>query len=196
MPALTDEDLALRIQNGTPESADALARLVERHHGRLLGFLYRMTGGDRLLAEDLVQEAFLRMLRAVERYQYPRPFKSWLYAIATNLARDHFKRADTRRTDAVQDDALDRFADERQRSNPESSALAHDEAQRVAAALAVLPEPQRAAVILRYYQELSLDEIAGALDIPVGTVKSRLSIGLKRLRAALEMEEEERRGNE
>lgn len=185
MPKPTDEDLALRIKNGTPKSAGALTLLVERHHSPLLGYLYRMTNGNRPLAEDLVQETFLRVLRAIDRYQYPRPFKAWLYAIATNLARDHFKRADTRRTDTVPDERLQRFAGEH---NPEHRILAEDESRRVIDALTGLPEHQRAALILRYYQELPLAEIANILDIPVGTVKSRLSIGLKRLRATLEEE--------
>jgi RNA polymerase sigma-70 factor (ECF subfamily) len=177
----TDEDLALRIKRG---DTDALSTLVERHHGPLVGFLYRMSGGDRALAEDLVQEAFLRVLRAIARYEYPRPFKSWLYAIAANLARDHFKRADTRRTEAVPDEALGQVADEA--ASPEGRVIAGDEAEHVAAAVAALPDHQRAAVILRYYQGLSLAEIADMLDVPVGTIKSRLSLGLRRLRARLE----------
>ncbi len=70
----------------------ALAALVTRHHSPLLGYLSRLTGGDRPLAEDLVQETFLRVLRQ-GICQPDRPFKPWLYAIATNLARDHFKSA-------------------------------------------------------------------------------------------------------
>src|SRR5262245_62586758 len=89
----TDEELALDIQRGHAES---LLCLVERHHEPLFGFLYRMTGGDRTLAEDLAQDVFVRMLSAIGQYQHPRPFKPWLYAIATNLARDHYKRAEMR----------------------------------------------------------------------------------------------------
>src|SRR5215510_8147671 len=70
----------------------AFATLVTRHHAPLLGYLYRLTGGDRPLAEDLVQETFLRVLRQ-RTCQAGHPFKPWLYAIATNLARDHFKSA-------------------------------------------------------------------------------------------------------
>jgi RNA polymerase sigma-70 factor, ECF subfamily len=177
----TDEDLALRIKRG---DTDALSTLVERHHSPLVGFLYRMTGGDRALAEDLVQEAFLRVLRAIARYEYTRPFKPWLYAIAANLSRDHFKRAETRRTEAVPDEAMGQVADED--ASPEGRVIAGDEAEHVAAAVAALPDHQRAAVILRYYQGLSLAEIADTLGVPVGTVKSRLSLGLRRLRARLE----------
>lgn len=174
-----DEQLALRIQRGERE---ALAQLVERHHSRLIGFLYRMTGGDRALAEDLAQESFLRVLRSIAQYRHPHPFKPWLYAIATNIARDHYKSAASRRTQNEFPDELPASSE----SEPEDALLDLDEGQRVAAAMLQLPDHQREVVILRYYQELSLAEISDALAIPVGTVKSRLSIGLGRLKALLE----------
>ncbi len=174
-PALsTDEQLALRVQQG---SRHDLTTLVERHHSDLLGFLYRQTGGDRALAEDLAQEAFLRVVRAIGQYSYPRPFKSWLYAIALNVARDHFKRAETRHTDSMPNDFDAPAADA-----PDDDLLTTEEARQVAALVAALPTHQREAVLLRYYQDFSLAEIAAALDVPVGTVKSRLSLGLERLR--------------
>ncbi|MFN8374721.1 MAG: RNA polymerase sigma factor [Anaerolineae bacterium] len=174
----TDEEYALGVQKG---QLSDLTALVERHHHSLVGFLYRMTGGDRALAEDLVQETFLRVMHAIQHYQYPRPFKPWLYAIATNIARDTFKRAENRRAADMPDDEH-LVSDER----PEEALVEGDEERIVAQALARLPEHQREVVILRYYQELSLAEIAEALDIPVGTVKSRLSIGLDRLRQMLD----------
>jgi RNA polymerase sigma-70 factor (ECF subfamily) len=176
----TDEDLALGVQRG---NADDLAVLVERHHSPLLGYLYRMTGGDRSLAEDLVQEAFLRVLRSIGQYRHPRPFKPWLYAIATNLARDHYKRAETRHAaDAQLDIEVIRGPDAR----PEDRLVADQEAQQVAAAVMALPAHQRETVVLRYYQLLSLSEIAETLGVPLGTVKSRLHLGLRRLRERLE----------
>jgi RNA polymerase sigma-70 factor (ECF subfamily) len=75
----------------------ALAALVTRHHDPLLGYLYHFVGGDRQLAEDLVQETLLHVLRQ-RTYQAGRPFKPWLYMIATNLARDSFKSAAVRRS--------------------------------------------------------------------------------------------------
>jgi RNA polymerase sigma-70 factor (ECF subfamily) len=174
-----DADLALGIQRGNQND---LIALVERHHSPLLGFLYRMTGGDRALAEDMAQEAFLRVLRSIRHYQYPRPFKPWLYQIAVNLARDHFKRADTRYPKIDSDDVQ---LEGEWSDNPESVFLVDAQAQQIVMALRCLPPHQREAIVLRYYQELSLAEIAAALDIPVGTVKSRLSLGLSRLREML-----------
>lgn len=170
----SDEDLARGIQRGN--TAD-LAWLVERHHSLLLGFLYRMTGGDRALAEDLAQEAFIRVLRSIGQYQHPRPFKPWLYRIATNLARDYYKQAEMRHTISMPERSPDTTTEA-----PEAALLLDNEAGQVAAAIGCLPDHQRETIILRYYQDLSLAEIADVLGVPVGTVKSRLSLGLKQLR--------------
>lgn len=180
----TDEALALGIQRG--DKAD-LSELVNRHHSMLVGYLYRMTSGDRTLAEDLAQETFLKVLRGIQHYQYPRPFKPWLYAMATNLARDHYKRAETHRTLPFLDALAQELSND---ERPESALILDDETREVIAALALLPDTHREAVVLRYYQGLSHAEIADALNIPVGTVKSRLSNGLARLREKLLREQE------
>ncbi len=174
----TDENLLLAIQRG---ERSAVAPLVERHHSPLIGYLYRMTGGDRALAEDLAQETFLRLINTVQQYSYPRPVKPYLYQIATNLARDHFKSAGVR------------YAAPLTETHPsdewlEQSVLTGLAAQDAAIALSELPPVQRETVLLRYFQDLSLNEIAEMLGIPVGTVKSRLSLGLKRLRERLSTE--------
>jgi RNA polymerase sigma-70 factor, ECF subfamily len=177
---LPDEDLALGIQQG---NVGDLSGLVERHHSPLLGFLYRMTGGDRALAEDLVQETFLRLLRSIRQYQYPRPFKPWLYMIATNITRDHYKRAEMRHSVSMPEDGTEIFGQHSEYL--EDVVMFDDETRQVAIAMKRLPDHQREAVILRYFQELSLIEIAEILEVPVGTVKSRLSLGLGRLREML-----------
>ena len=179
-PLPTDEQLAHQIQQG---EAQALTALVERHHGALLGYLYRLTGGHRPLAEDLTQETFLRVLRRIVQYQYPRPFKPWLYAIATNLARDHYKQAEQRYATAALD--LAELLPDHHAPAPGETFTKQLEAQQVVKALSTLPPPQRETIVLRYYQDLTLEDIAATLHIPVGTVKSRLSLGLKRLKTML-----------
>jgi RNA polymerase sigma-70 factor, ECF subfamily len=162
----------------------ALATLVARHHAPLLSYLCRLVGGNRPLAEDLAQETLLRMLRQ-GTCPADRPFKPWLYTIATNLARDHFKSAAVRlrgRTDE-EDAGLRQLPDGT--PGPEERALAQEQGSEVRAALAQLSEDHRVVVVLRFYQGFSLQEIAEMLQIPVGTVKSRLSIALHRLRAVL-----------
>ncbi|MBI1259148.1 MAG: sigma-70 family RNA polymerase sigma factor [Chloroflexi bacterium] len=170
----TDEQLAQQLQQG---DRGALNALVERHYDSLLGYLYRLTRGDRSLAQDLAQETFLRALRGISSYTFPRPFKPWLYAIATNLARNHYTSADQRRTDNAVEDA-EYGADDA----PDAALLERAEAQAVIAALDSLPSAQREVIVLYFYQSLSLQAIADTLDIPLGTVKSRLSIGVGRLR--------------
>jgi RNA polymerase sigma-70 factor (ECF subfamily) len=178
MPSLlSDEQLARGVQAGR---ADDLALLVERHHGPLLGFLYRLTGGDRPLAEDLAQESFLRLLRGIHQFEPARPFKPWLYAIAVNAARDHFKSADARCTESLADDF-----DAPDPSTPLETTLDAEAWRQVADAVRALPLHQREVVVLRYADDLPLSQIAEVLNIPVGTVKSRLSLALGRLRARL-----------
>lgn len=162
----------------------ALIALVTRHHSPLLGYLSRLTGGDRPLAEDLVQETFLRVLRQ-GICQPDRPFKPWLYAIATNLARDHFKSAAMRmhRQGNDAEEALQHLYDTT--PGPEECVLAAEQGGEIMAALAQLGEEYRVVLLLRYYQGLSLSEIAETLGVPLGTVKSRLSVGTHRLRALL-----------
>ena len=179
-----DEELAHRVQAGDRQ---ALAELVDRHHNALIGYLYRLTAhrgayGDRALAEDLCQETFLRAIRSITQYRYPKPFKPWLYAIATNLGRDYYKRAESRYTRSMEAGEEAVIAG----SEAAEEKLEQEQvAKQVASAVLSLPEGQRLAIILRYYQDMSLAEISQTLDIPLGTVKSRLSLALRRLRQTL-----------
>lgn len=181
MEWISDEQLIATVMAGNQE---ALATLVTRYHSALLGYLCRLVGGDRPLAEDLVQETFLRVLR--QRTRHPgRPFKPWLYTIATNLARDYFKSAAVRQRwqEGNDEETLRQLSDST--PGPEACALAAEQGSEVAAALAQLGEEYRTVLLLRFYQGLSLNEIAEALQIPLGTVKWRLSMGVHRLRAIL-----------
>ena len=180
--AASDEQLAQGLQQGDRAT---LTALVERHYDSLMGYLYRMARGDRALAQDLAQETFLRALRGIGGYQYPRPFKPWLYAIATNLARNYYTSADMRHTESADDDA-DYASDDA----PDGALLEREEARTVIAALDTLPDHQREVIVLSFYQSLSLQAIADTLDIPLGTVKSRLSIGVKRLRERMEAQDD------
>jgi RNA polymerase sigma factor (sigma-70 family) len=177
---LSDEQLALGIRNGRPGHLDLL---VERYHAPLLGFVYRMTDGNRPLAEDLVQETFLRLLSRIGTYGYPRPLKPWLYAISVNLVRDHYKKADTRHTDPLANEVEPSSSE-----TAESQFLSDEQGREIAAAIKALPLLQKEALIMRYFQELSLKEIAQILQVPVGTVKSRLSLGMKRLKENLDQD--------
>lgn len=174
----SDESLALAVQQG---SESALNSLVERYYSPILRYLFRMAGGQQALAEDMTQEAFLRMMRGIMSYNAQRPFKAWLYTIATNIARNHYAAADTKRSENLPEEAD--FVDND--DLPEISLMHSQDAAAVFDALMGLPEQQRAVVVMFYYEDLAQKEIAEILSIPVGTVKSRLSNGLKRLRELL-----------
>jgi RNA polymerase sigma-70 factor, ECF subfamily len=171
---ISDEELALQVQQGKRE---AWTMLIERHYEALLNYLYRMSG-QRATADDGAQETFVRVWQRISLYTYPRPFRPWLYTIATNLARNTLSSADQRHTQSAAAEAD--YADPL--PQPEDAVLAQDSAQQVLNALNQLPSHQREVVVLFYYHEMPQAEIADVLGIPVGTVKSRLSLGIKRLR--------------
>lgn len=183
----SDEQLLAAVQAG---EMDALAVLVARHQQALTGYLDRLVGPDWALAQDLVQETFVRVLRQ-QICRGERPFRPWLYAIATNLARDHFKSAAVRRASRLTDKLSAHLVDED--ASPEEQALAMERGIAIADALGQLSTEYRVTLVLRFYAGLSLQEIADTLEVPLGTVKSRLSVGLRRLRdvmiAAVRVEE-------
>jgi RNA polymerase sigma-70 factor (ECF subfamily) len=174
MALFSDEQLGLGIQQGR---VDDLTLLVERYHASLLGLQFHLTSGDRALSEDLVQETFLRVISNISSYRYPRPFKPWLYSIAVNLARDHYKQAEFRHTGSMPVNLEISTV-----ATPETELLIAERERQVLAAMNLLPALQREVIILRYSHDLSLKEISQVLHVPLGTVKSRLSLGLQRLK--------------
>ncbi len=177
-PLTTDPDLARALV----DDLDAgFAALVRRHQGLLFGVALRTTGA-RADAEDLAAEALLRAYRALRTYDADRiralEVRSWLVTILLNVRRNDARAAARRPT--MSDGALtDRPAPGR---TVEEQAEADPD---LAGALATLPEVQRSAVVLRHVADLPVAEVAAALRCPEGTVKSHVSRGLARLRAAL-----------
>jgi RNA polymerase sigma-70 factor (ECF subfamily) len=170
-----DEWLMAQVAHG---ERDCLEVLVRRHATRLLTFLARMAG-DRHQAEELFQDVFLAVWVKRRQYQFPRPFRPWLYAIAAN--RCHAV-ARTRRPAAPLDDAVPVAAGQ----SPEESAVATETAALVAAAVTLLPPQQRAVVVLRTWEGMSYGEIAEALGRTEATVRSHMHHGLAALRKYLE----------
>jgi RNA polymerase sigma-70 factor (ECF subfamily) len=171
---LSDEALIRRARRGDRE---AFGDLVYRYRQGTVNVVYRMCG-DAHLAEDAAQDAFVRAWEALPRYRHRGTFKAWLYRIALNCARDALRR---RRPMADVDELP-------LRSNvpgPERQMLQQERARRVQEAVLGLPEASRAALVLREYEGLSYKEIAQALDIPMGTVMSRLHYARSRLREML-----------
>jgi RNA polymerase sigma-70 factor (ECF subfamily) len=174
-----DEWLMARVALG---ERDCLEALVRRHASRLLTFLERMAG-DRHRGEELFQEVFLAVWLKRRQYEFPRPFKPWLYAIAANKCR---AVARGRRLAAVALEDAAPWAPASAVPSPEESAVATETAALVAAAVTLLPAQQRAVVVLRVWEGLSYAEIAEAVGRTEATVRSHMHHGLAALRKYLE----------
>jgi RNA polymerase sigma-70 factor, ECF subfamily len=166
----TDEALAARLADGDEL---ALRELLRRYERPLAAFLHRQTAGRDV--EDLYQETWLRVVRHADRFDADRRFSTWLFQIAVNLCRDWHRRPPPEARPP---------ADEPAAAELERADAALDAAQ----LLARLPAAQREVVILRYYHDLSEDDVAKILDIPKGTVKSRLHQAIAHLAALVEAE--------
>ena len=169
----TDQDIVRACLAG---DADAYATLVERYGGRVYNIALRITG-DADAANDCAQEAFIRAYRALHQYDPALPLGPWLYRITTNASLNHVRRWHAH--EAPVDELPE--SPEEQDAGPEATALRREELGEVVAAMAELPAAYRAALTLRHMQQLSYQEVADALDIPLGTVKTHLH----RARAAL-----------
>ena len=188
----TDEELLASYQQG---DVGAFERLLRRHRGPLFTFLVRMLG-DREKAEDLAQEAFLRLVRGAAQWQQRAKFKTWLYTIARNLCVDQSRRDKFRRTDSLDaqvagpDGAEDGPALVEQVASPGAAPDRAAESARLrpvlVKALASLPEEQREVFILREQAGMPFKEIAEMVGVNENTVKSRMRYALEGLRKQLE----------
>ncbi|MBN2410453.1 RNA polymerase sigma factor [candidate division KSB1 bacterium] len=153
----------------------ALSKLIDIFSEPIHGFIYSVVG-DWQIVEDLAQETFLRMITAIKDYEFRAPFRSWLFRIAINLCRDHFRRKKVRNiisflTYDSNEEELE-IIDEKQ--NPLRDLESKESLQKIEQALKNLPEYLRLVFILRDIQELSYEEIADTMKWSLGTVKSRL----------------------
>jgi len=161
----------------------AFALLYDRHKEPLFRTALAITH-ERGAAEELLQDAYLRAYRFMERVQLPAgaSLRPWLHRILINLCYDWCAR---RRYESSADDELLGRLDSGSVS-PERQTVDRDQARGVADAIALLPFKQRIVVILFYMQDMDLQEISATLDLPPGTVKSRLHYGRVRLREIVE----------
>lgn len=172
----TDDDLVRAAQGG---DAAAMDELLQRHFQRVHAVCRRIAGASRD-ADDAAQEAMIRIVRSIDRFDGRSAFGTWAYRIATNTALDELRKRKRRpQLHAVGDDEV--------RSPEPVDPLADRSVEAVAdrlaidAALAELPEEFKAPVVMRDVADLDYAEIAEALGIPVGTVKSRIARGRRLL---------------
>lgn len=183
MNDLSDRELVLKLQEG---SLEALGALYDRHR-RLVYRTALIISGDVDTASDLLQDVFLRLHRFAGNIDPQRPLEPWLYRMTTNLSYDWVKRR--KRWTRPLDDIADWLAGAS--SNPPYEAVeSNDEWQQVQRAVLALPITQRIVVVLYYLNDLSLQEISDILDVPVGTVKSRLHYGRLGLKKRLGLQKD------
>lgn len=178
---MQDEEYMRQISLGIDSAFDTL---VFRYHKPLFGYVYRLLQ-DEKLAEDLTQETFLKIYQQAKKGFLPDQFKPWMYKIATNSCKDYWRKASTNRE--VYSDI------EMGESSQIHSIIEHQvERQWLVDGLNQLSLDYRTVLFLRFYQDLPYADIAVALDIPLNTVKTRISRGLKQLEKILK--EDERKG--
>jgi RNA polymerase sigma-70 factor (ECF subfamily) len=170
----SDAFLVGSIVNGDRE---AIRPLIERYQKPLLGLLRRALGNSPEV-EDVAQETWIRVVRSAHRFDPAQRFSAWLFAIAWNLVRDRWSR----RADVS---GVDFSALPCTRESAEQTLVDDDRARRVREHVNHLPPRFAEVILLRYFEELSEKETAARLGVPLGTVKSRIHHGLKKLAAAI-----------
>lgn len=160
---------------------DALEPLVRRYAGPLVGFIRRMIG-DSHRAEELFQEVFLTVWQKRSQYQFPRPFKPWLYMIALNRCRADFRGT---KNDARHVDYESGPTPESPEASPMEEAIARETAERIELAVRALPPQQRLVVVMRVWEGMSYAEIAEMIGRTEATVRSTMHHGLASLREAI-----------
>jgi RNA polymerase sigma factor (sigma-70 family) len=185
MASTPDSDAALIARAVVQDDRHAFAELVRRHQSSVRACLRKLTAGNHALADDLAQETFLLAWRNLKSFRQEAAFSTWLYRIATNCW-----LADARkRKEALLGDAADDAADEDMAAalgevvadHAASSTLALD----LERAMATLSEGERAAIVQCYHNDLTHEEAAYVLGMPVGTVKTHILRGKQKLKLAL-----------
>ena len=184
--SLTDDELMQRV--ASKDDDRAYGELYHRHARRLMGFFFRQMNGDEALAADLTQDAFMRVWTARDRFSGS--FRTWLLTIGYNLVKNHYRHSEhqkqyelfTKQTkeEVADSNIIDKMADE-----------AFDQALRQL--LEKLPPESRLLFSFRFEEELTVPEIAVLMELPEGTVKSRLHTLTQTLRQKLNRHEDFRR---
>ena len=180
MPYHTDEQLMLRLKDGDRQAFDAI---VKRYRDRMVSYAFRMVGSAEL-AQDVAQETFVRVYKSASTFRDDGRLAPWLYRIASNVClSERTKRA--KEALNVDYDTLEDMHDSG--VLVEDQVMAAISSQRLGRAIEQLSPQHKAALTLHVYQGLSYAEIGEALDIPTGTVKSRLFYAIRKLREVMDI---------
>ncbi len=183
MDELTDRELVLQLQG---DSLGALGALYDRH-SRLVYRTALVVTGDPEAASDLLQDVFLRLHRFADHVDPERPLEPWLYRVTANQSYTWVKRHQ-RWTQPLEEIA--EWLSSGVKNSPQYITEQDDESKRIQVAIAKLSLTQRVVVVMYYINDLSLHEIAEILEIPEGTVKSRLHYGRNALKNHLGLDEQ------
>jgi RNA polymerase sigma-70 factor, ECF subfamily len=175
-PAQAEAALIEKARHG---DRNAYGELARQHHQGVINVVYRMCG-DPQLAEDAAQDAFIQAWLHLSAFRPGTSLRNWLYRIAVNAALDSLRRAPKTPFDEFENLSLSD-----PQAGPEDALLQKERTQAVQQAIVCLPEASRAVLVLREYGGLSYQEIAAALDIPLGTVMSRLNYARDKLKQIL-----------
>ena len=174
---MTEDQAVMRCQHG---ERDAFRYLVERYQDIVFGTAFNMTR-NRALAEELAQEAFLSAWRGIRSFRRGRPFKPWLMRILVNTVMAHRRRRAVETT-PIEGSEVEEEADA---ERPENVAESRSEQQALQSAIGELSPDHRQVVVLRYFAEMTVPELARTAGLTEGTVKSRLYRAHQALRQQL-----------
>ena len=181
-------DEAKSIARGLQKRDPALLdRLIEQYQYRLFRYLVYITG-NKERAEDFFQETWIRVLERGHQYDGKSKFEAWLFAIARHLVIDWQRSKKPQSLDSLTDPEQEhplQFANEKEPS-PLHQVLSRESEESVQTSLTRIPAIYREVLVLRFQEELQIEEMAGVLSVPLSTVKSRLYRGLEALRGALQ----------
>ncbi|MDH4134060.1 MAG: RNA polymerase sigma factor RpoE [Gammaproteobacteria bacterium] len=179
-----DQELVVRVQKGDKGAFDLLVRKYQHRIAKLVSRYVR----DRTEVEDVTQEAFIKAFRAIRGFRGESAFYTWLYRIAINTAKNYLvsqgRRLPTADLETEEAEAVEVGTNLRDATTPERQMLAGEIGEAVERVLARLPDDLRTAITLREIEGLSYEEIAGIMECPVGTVRSRIF----RAREAIDIE--------
>jgi len=167
----------------------AFAELVELYKDKIYHLAYRMLG-NRQEAEDIVQETFMRLYSNLHRYDDTQKFSTWIFRIGTNLCIDRLRKRkltyslDAEVTDGEGNDYYAMMSSDEH--TPEKQVIVSETQRHIRKVIDDMPEKYKSIIVLRYLQDLSLQEISDVLDLPITTIKTRLHRGREYLRKKLE----------
>lgn len=178
--ANTDTEL---MQGILEKDSRAFSELYDRYSGVLVNYFYKMLWQDKEKAQDFMQDLFAKIIEKPELFDLKRNFKTWMFSVANNMCKNEYRKQGIRHNTSY--DMEEGFQIKDTATDAMDALQDSQFSEKLKLELGQLEEKQKSTFVMRYFQELSIKEIADALDISEGTVKSRLFYTLKKLTVSL-----------